>query len=178
MNSDWDYLKTARKGDDSAWYVLIDKHHQRLTKMTFLITGSMEAARDIVQETFFRILQRESKHQDGSFKSYLSTIAYNLALKEKQRLQKHRDMDNLELSDRAPDPLESVLVKERDRVVAQVINSLEEHHRDILVLRFYGDHSYDEIAQITNLSIGTVKSRLFYGVKKCREDLKQRGILE
>jgi RNA polymerase sigma-70 factor (ECF subfamily) len=67
---------------------------------------------------------------------------------------------------------------ERERLVVKAIRSLDDAHRTTLVLRFYGEHSYEEIATLTGAPLGTVKSRLFYAVKQCREWLKTKGVLE
>ena len=178
MRPDWDYLAQAQTGDENAWRHLVERHSPQLIKMAFLITGSLEAAKDIVQESFVRLFRQGAKHQQGSFKAYLSTIAYHLALKEKKRGLQNQNIENLELPDHNPGPMESVLQKERDRHLVEIIGSLDLHHRNILVLRFYGNHSYEEIAQITNSPIGTVKSRIFHAVKACREGLRKKGIIE
>lgn len=178
MMSDWDCLDRARKGDDAAWQQLIDRYHPTLIKMTFLITGSMASAQDLVQEAIARLLHRGAKHHQGSFKAYLSTIAYRLALKENKRTLKHMNLDGINPSDQNPTPLDDILKQERHRHLAHAINTMDAHHRDILVLRFYGDHSYQEIATITNLPIGTIKSRIFYAVKSCQQKLREKGIIE
>jgi RNA polymerase sigma-70 factor (ECF subfamily) len=178
MTSDWDYLERARTGDESAWRTLIERHSLQLVTMVFLITGSMATAQDLAQETFIHLYRNRAKHREGSFKSYLTTIAYHMALKAKKRSQLHQNLDDTNPIDQKPNPLEEILRKEQDRQVAQAIQSLEPQHRDILVFRFYGNHSYREIADITNIPIGTVKSRLFYAVKSCQHALRQKGILE
>ncbi|MFH1845462.1 MAG: RNA polymerase sigma factor [bacterium] len=177
MISDWDNLERARQGDETAWRGLIAQHDQSLLRTTFLVTGSLAAAKDLVQEAFLRLLHCQPKHQHGSFKAYLSTIAFRLALKEKARRQRHTDIDTVELADQTVSPLESVLCKERDRQLATVITALPDHHRLVLVLRFYGEHSYEEIARILDLPLGTVKSRLFNAVKACRHGMREKGIV-
>jgi RNA polymerase sigma-70 factor (ECF subfamily) len=61
--------------------------------------------------------------------------------------------------------------------VARALRTLDAEHRDVLVLRFYGGYSYEEIAKIVEAPLGTVKSRIFYAVKSCRETLQQKGVL-
>jgi RNA polymerase sigma-70 factor (ECF subfamily) len=178
MISDWDCLERARRGDETGWQRLIEQYTPQLIKTALLITGSMVTAQDLVQEAFVRLLRHGSRHREGSLGAYLSTIAYRLALKEKERAQRDRSVDGVILTNPAPSPLEAVLKSERDHLLARAIRSLEEHHRDTLVLRFYGGHSYDEIARIMSLPIGTVKSRIFYAVKECRRLLREKGILE
>ncbi|MFQ6104114.1 MAG: RNA polymerase sigma factor [Candidatus Glassbacteria bacterium] len=180
MSSDWEWFERAKGGDESAWRELVGRYAPGLTRMTFLITCSMATAQDLVQETFLELFRKGPRHKRGSFKAYLTTIAYHLALKEKKRLwlKPGHSLDHVNTADRATTPLDGVLSKERDRVIAEVIMSLDSHHRDILIMRFYGDQTYEEIAQKTDLPIGTVKSRLFYAVKYCRERLRGKGILE
>lgn len=177
MTSDWDLLEAARAGDESAWQELFQRHYQALVKMICLITGSLETGKDLAQETFIRLLKSRTGHRQGNLKAYLTTIAYRLAVKESVRRRRLRDLEGMELAD--PDPISSdnTLQQELNRHLLQVINSVQDIHREILVLRFYGDHSYEEIAQMTGLPLGTVKSRLFYAVQECREKLRQRGVI-
>ena len=177
MTSDWENLARAKHGDEAAWKDLSCSHQKRLIKMAMLITGSVAAAKDIVQETFLYLVKSTTRHQSGSFKAYITTIAYHLALKEKKRLHSVTELGETDLSEQSPQPLETVLLTERDLHIAKTINSLSDDHRNVLILRFYGDHSYEDIAEITKQPIGTVKSRIFYAVKKCREVLKQKGII-
>jgi RNA polymerase sigma factor (sigma-70 family) len=59
-----------------------------------------------------------------------------------------------------------------------VMQSLSDDQREILALRYFGGHSYEEIARITGIPIGTVKSRIFYAIKTCREKLTERGVFK
>ncbi len=176
MISDWVCLALAREGDESAWRILFQRHHAVLLRMTSLITGSNDAAEDLVQESFVRLMDCDIRHQEGSFRAYLTTIAYRLALKERQRTHVDHRLSGDIVADDVPSPLEMAIQSERDRLIVRVIQSLPIHQKEILVLRFYGGHSYEEIAAITETPIGTVKSRIFYAVKTCRTELKRRGI--
>jgi RNA polymerase sigma-70 factor (ECF subfamily) len=55
---------------------------------------------------------------------------------------------------------------------------LSNEQREILALRYFGGHSYEEIAEITEVPIGTVKSRIFYAIKVCQEKLRERGVFK
>ena len=177
MITDWECLERARQGDENAWSWLVTRHSPSLVRTTLLITGSVAVAHDLVQETFIRLLQRSPRHHYGSFKAYLATIAYRLALKEKQRATRQTDIEQHDVTDAAPSPLESVIQEERQRQLAEVIGELPEPQRAVLILRFYGQHSYEEIAQITRVPLGTVKSRIFHAVKACRTSMRRKGLL-
>jgi RNA polymerase sigma-70 factor (ECF subfamily) len=161
-----------------AWRVLIGQHQTRLLALALFITGSATAADDVVQETFVRALGAKIKHTTGTVQGFLGTIAYRLALREVERARRNAELDGLNLPDHGRNALDSVLSDERDRMVAEAIGTLDPEHRDVLILRFYGGHSYEEIADILQAPLGTIKSRIFYAVKSCRETLRQKGVLE
>jgi len=178
MSSDWNYLARARNGDEKASVLIFYKYNKSILRMTALITGSIDSAKDIVQETFLRLFNGRINHQEGNFKSYLTTIAYRLALKEKRRVNQNKSVIDEDIQESNSLPEETQIRDETQNNVFQAIHSLQPNHRDILVLRFYGDHSYKEISEIMELPIGTVKSRIFYAVKACGAKLKERGVLE
>jgi len=178
MIADWDVLERARQGDESAWLWLVARHSPALLRTALLITGSLSVAKDLAQESFVRLLDRGPPHPHGSFKAYLSTITFRLALKEKKRGQRQTELGNHDPVDMARSPLDEVLADERQRQLARVIGALPESQKAVLILRFYGQHSYEEIAQITGIPLGTVKSRLFHAVKACRRGMREKGLLE
>lgn len=178
MIDDWRSLELAREGDENAWRDLFERHYPSLVKMTSSITGSIESGHDLAQESFVRLLHVRIRNHTGTFKSFLSTIAYRLALKERTRHNSHLPSDPALIADGSPSPLELAIRDDTDRIVFQVIQSLSAEHREILTLRLTSGLGYEEIARITGIPIGTVKSRIFYAVKKCREMLKERGVFK
>lgn len=177
IDAGWDHLARARRGDQEAWKALFDQYSPALLRMSALLTGSTDAARDCVQETFVRVLNSVVHNREGSLRAYLSTIAYRLALKEHTRLRRLAYAGDVEPASPDPSPLDEAIAEERQREVARVIRGLPAHHREIIVLRFHGDHSYEEIAEITGLPLGTVKSRIFHAVKSARSEMKKRGVI-
>jgi RNA polymerase sigma-70 factor (ECF subfamily) len=145
--------------------------------MAALLTGSPDAARDCVQETFSRLLHAAIRHRESSLRAYLSTITYRLAVRESLRMVKRGSVGDLDPPSGDPSPLDQVIVDEQQRGVCAVLRSLSTAHQEILVLRFYGEHSYEEIAGITGVPLGTVKSRIFHAVKSARIELNKRGIV-
>jgi RNA polymerase sigma-70 factor, ECF subfamily len=178
MTSDWQYLERARRGDEAAWRVLLERHQPRLKALAYLVSGCAASAKDIVQTAFTRLVQTELHHRNGTVSGLLATIVYRLALKERSRQERLRNLDDHDFADDRPSPLVGLIKEERDRQIAAAIRSLSPEHRDILVLRFYGGHSYEEIAKLMMVPIGTVKSRMFYAVKACQKILLDKGVLE
>ncbi len=178
VSLDWDCFFRGQQGDEQAWRVLTENYRSRLMTLALLITRSGAAAEDVVQETFVRALRATIKDTSGTVHGLLGTIAYRLALKEAQRMRRYVSLDKLERSDYGESPMEQLLKDERQRFIARAIGSLNAEHRDVLLLRCYGGHSYEEIARLLDVPIGTVKSRIFYAVKSCREILRRKGVLE
>jgi len=178
MTDDWECLKAAREGDGHAWRVLFERHYPMLVRMASYITGSLDSAQDLAQESFVRLLHAEIRHHDGSFKSFLSTIAYRLALKERKRSASDSRPDPSLIADGSPTPLELAIREETDVIIFKVIQSLSVEHREIITLRYVGEHSYEDIARITGVPIGTVKSRIFYAIKICQEKLREKGVFK
>jgi RNA polymerase sigma factor (sigma-70 family) len=177
ITAGWDDLARARRGSQRAWRALFDQYSPQLLRMAALMTGSTDAARDCVQETFVRVLSSVVHHQRGSLRTYLSTIVFRLALKENMRLRRFALPGAAEPACSDPSPLEVVIATERQREVARVLQTIPAHHREILVLRLHGEHSYEEIATITGLPLGTVKSRIFQAVQRARLEMKKRGLV-
>ena len=178
VEADWNRFLRARAGDEQAWCDVVGRYRSRLTALALMITGSPVSAEDIVQETFLRSLNAIVENTRGTVHGYLGTIAYRLAVKEARRNRRDTAILPHDRIDQHPDPMEAVLLRERDRTVARAIHALPSDHRDILLLRFYGGHSYDQIADLLDIPIGTVKSRIFNAVKTCRVILKEKGVID
>ncbi len=176
MTDDWPRLDRAQAGDQSAWQSLFEQFYPVLVRMALVITGSLESARDVAQESFISLLRANLRHRNGSLKSFLSTIAYRLALKERSRLHSRGRFDGETVFDDNPSALERAVKDETDKVILSIIGGLPVEYREVLTLRFFGEHSYEEIARIMEIPIGTVKSRIFYAIKVCREQLKGQGV--
>lgn len=174
--TDWQYLDAARRGDQAAWRVLFRRYYPLLVRMTGTMIGSYDTGSDLAQETFVRLLTSTIKHREGSFKGFLTTTAYRLALKESRRRQKVSSDVAEEPESSGLSPLDAAIRNETEATVHHVIHSLPREQRDVFALRFVAGHSYGEIADMVGIPIGTVKSRLFYAVKTCREHLKQKGV--
>jgi RNA polymerase sigma-70 factor (ECF subfamily) len=177
VNSEWDCFTRAQQGDELSWRLLVGQHRRRLTAVALLVTGSVSAAEDIVQETFLRAIKARIKHHSGTVNGFLGTIAYRLAVKEARRAKQHEGLGGPALTDSDSTALDRLLKNEQERLVIEAIRALDDKHREVLVLRFYGGYSYEEIADLLQVAIGTVKSRMFNAVKACRETLRQKGVI-
>jgi RNA polymerase sigma-70 factor, ECF subfamily len=175
--SDWELLSRAREGDENAWKAIFESHAPRLLRLAAMMTESSDAARDCVQEAFVRLLHAAIRHHDGSVQTYLSTIVYRLAVKECSRRRRVAGVLSTDVDSLDPTPFDLTVSREQETEIIRAIQTLDPPQREILILRFYGGHSYEEIAAMTGVSLGTVKSRIFYAVRAVRTTLHKRGIV-
>lgn len=139
------------------------------------VTGSSEESEDVVQEAFVRaFLKLDTFKSNSQFFTWLYRIAFNVAL---SRHRKRRSKVSLDLGDdnnpmdpidKSESPDEPMLRDERVEMVRIALDQLSEDHRTVLVLRELEDASYEDIAEILNISIGTVRSR----ISRARAQLK------
>jgi len=176
MPQGWEYLEDACKGNERAWQALVDKYQRYLFRLALMITYNPAAAKDIVQEVFLKLFRVKIRHKGGNFQSYLSVMTYRAALKEKRRALAMQNIEGQDYASGDISPLKSIIKEERDFLLTSIIASLAELHREPLILRFFGDLSYEEIAEVLKIPLGTVKSRIFYAVRKCREEMLIKGI--
>lgn len=161
-------------GEQRAFSELVRRYEQRLKSFVFGTLGDRERAEDLVQETFVRVYRHlERFDQSRKFSTWIYTIAGNLAKNELrnrsrspvvlfQALMKNREADFRPLEWEDPKTRPDDLYRRRAlrEKVHKAVSQLAEHHRVVFVLRELHGKSYEEIAEITGSTLGTVKSRL------------------
>jgi len=176
--TEWVCFLRGQRGDETAWRKITDTYRSRLTALALMITRSATSAEDVVQETFVRALTAQVSNTSGTVHGFLGTIAYRLSVKEARRSRRHVPLNAAQEYTQGETQIERLLRGEREQLVAEAIAALSPEHRDVLLLRFYGGHSYEEISELLDTPLGTVKSRIFYAVASCREVLKRKDYTE
>jgi RNA polymerase sigma-70 factor (ECF subfamily) len=168
-------IDRALQGDRDAFTELVELNQERLFASMLQVTGSPEEAEEVVQEAFIRVFMKLDTFQRNSqFFTWLYRIAFNSALTRRRRnrarvsLDYCRENTGLEVSDDGDGVDEPMLRRERVDMVREAMHTLTDEHRSILVLREMEEHSYEDIAEILEISIGTVRSRL----SRARRQLK------
>jgi len=160
--------------------VLIDRYRDALLRFLIRFMGDRQAAEDVFQETFLQIhLSAGTFDMSRRFKPWLFTIAAN---KGRDLHRKNAKRSALELSaevggegDGGPSfvdlmevectrPLDAAQTRERDQRVQQAVDELPEHYREILLLAYFQKMTYAQLAEVLQIPIGTVKSRLHAAV--------------
>ena len=179
-------VSQARAGDAVAWDALFRRYQLPLYVYIFELVHDEQASLDIVQETFINAARHiGSLRDDYKFGSWLFGIAHQKCVqhwrKQARRtdvrpisdLDEMADLENVPASfESAPDEL--LIREEEEAEFMKLLNQLPPPHRSVLLLHFIEDFSLEEIADVTGVSIGTVKSRLHYAKKSLRRLLEEK----
>ena len=187
-------VERCREGEFAAFGPLIEKYQDRLFNALLRMVNNYDDAQDLTQEAFVRALQGLKKFRSGAgFYTWLFRIGMNLAINFHRRHQKVKftslegssshlgqqaeGLLNLIESD-VKSPASQVQLKEEYIRVLQVLEELEAPARAVLVLRDIEEFDYAQIAQILEIPVGTVKSRLARARMSIREKLNHQGRVE
>lgn len=159
-------IKRAIAGDTNAFAKLVNTHQLFLYNLALRAVSNPHEAQDITQETFIRAWKGLKNFRgDSGFRTWLYRIMMNLCYDRYPRLQ--QDKNNLSIEDDEIDvPVESVLEQISDQselyeFVQEQLRTLPEVQRLVLSLRYQQDLSYQEIAEVMDMPIGTVKTTIF-----------------
>lgn len=179
VNDDTAVIGQVRAGDANAFGILVRKYQDRLFHCLAHLAGNVHEAEDLVQEAFVQaFLKIRSFQGQSSFFTWLYRIAFNLSVTQLRRKRTQVSLDGPPDSPGIDpeDPGEAVTDKlTRDERAAQVqaaLATLSPDYRAILVLREMEDCDYETIAEILDLPMGTVRSRLFRARMELRERLQ------
>jgi RNA polymerase sigma factor (sigma-70 family) len=180
-------IASARRGDTRAFNELVSHYQDMVYNVAYRILGDAEAAADAGQEAFLSAFQAIDKFKGGSFKAWLLRIATN-ACYDQLRLKQRRPSSSLEalytesqasshFVNGRETPEEHTLRQELGQTIQVGIDTLSPDQRVTLVLSDVQGLSYKEIAQVTGVSVGTVKSRLSRARASLRDYLLAQGEL-
>lgn len=166
-------IERCKAGDVGAFDELVRLYEKRVFNCALRIAGNYHDASDVAQEAFIRAFNSINTFRgDAKFATWIYRIVTNVYLDERKKSKAHRQTsldDYIELEensvtrqiqDDSPSPEEVVETEERARLLQRAISSLPEYQRIIVTLYHMQHRSYEEIAEILRLPIGTVKSRL------------------
>jgi RNA polymerase sigma-70 factor (ECF subfamily) len=169
-------IQRCLAGEKAAFDRLVERYYQRLDRLVQHVLGSPTLAEDVTQETFLRAYRALSRFRgEASFYSWLYRIALNLCMTH-LRQRSHPSHALGECSDvpapPAADPASQLECRERHRLVRAAIAALPPHYRIVVILRDVEGLSYQEIADLIAIPLGTVKSRLNFAKRLLRDQLR------
>lgn len=184
--SDHALIEATKNGDQDAFAEIIARYRNPITNYLYRFLNDYEEAVDLAQETFVRVYFAIDRYHTGfAFSTYLYRIATNLAISEIRKRKRRRllSLTGLFQSDEDSDvdyqpaderrlPDAEIVEDEQSRSIARAIASLPEKYRVPIILRDVEGRSYDEVAAIMDLGLGTTKSR----ISRARSLLKEKLI--
>jgi RNA polymerase sigma-70 factor (ECF subfamily) len=169
--TDEQLMSAFQGGDDSAFEQLYTRYRRPVFQYVYRRIGDASRAEELTQEVFVGLIRsRGSWRQEASFRTYLYRIAFNQCASEARRSD-FKSVDPLERPDGTtvdvvsgdPGPDAEARRKQEASLVAGALGRLDSDQREAIVLREYQGLSYEEIAEVTGVAVGTVKSRIFRG---------------
>ncbi|MDD4051574.1 MAG: sigma-70 family RNA polymerase sigma factor [candidate division Zixibacteria bacterium] len=173
---DHDLLRRVQQGDTVAFSNLVERYRDRLMNVIGRMPISHEEAEDIVQETFVRVYQhRDSFDFKHCFSTWLYTIALNLARNELRKKKRYKFVDIFDLQNKEVEvAIEAKIPSNLGPAIESAVASLPEKYKTAFLLRDIEEVSYEEIARILSVPLGTVKSRVNRARSILRDKLKPR----
>lgn len=182
--SDEDLMEQFQAGTVDAFNLLVERYSERLMRYLYGFLGDLRRCEDLLQETFLRVHRnRHSYQRIAKFSTWLYTIAGNLARSEYRKQKRRRlyplqsvNRDNEEFEMEIPDESFSPDVHTeqmyQEAYIQQALKEIPETFREVVILRDVQQLTYEEIAEITGLPMGTVKSRINRGRAKLQTMLR------
>ena len=184
--SDHALIEATKNGDEAAFAQIVGRYKSPITNYLYRFLNDYEEAVDLAQETFVRVyFAIDRYHTEYAFSTYIYRIATNLAISELRKRKRRMILsltglfqteDGEQTEFQPPDhrsrPDEDLVEDERSRVIAKAIVALPAKYRVPIILRDIEGKSYDEVAEILDLGLGTTKSRISRARGLLKEKLK------
>lgn len=189
LPADDELIDAALAGDHEAFGGLVERYQDRLYNALVRFTGSPEDAYDLTQDALVQALVKlDHFRRDSAFFTWLYRIAFNRAVSVSRKKRERVSLDGLPEGPSSSaaagaltttsQPDTRALECERADLVHRALATLAEEHRQVLVLREFDGLDYQQIAEVVETPVGTVRSRLFRARSQLREVLVKYGIEE
>jgi RNA polymerase sigma-70 factor (ECF subfamily) len=188
LMSDEELVVVYAQGNNAAFNILLNRHQSNVYSYIYFIVRSRELAEDIFQETFVKaiITIKQGRYtENGKFRAWINRIAHNLII-DNYRQEKNEQIisndecevdlfNNYKLSDGT---IEDEMIKSQILLdVKKLIEYLPDNQKEVLLLRYYQDLSFKEIADITGVSINTALGRMRYAILNMRRLADEKNMI-
>jgi len=187
VKTDKSLIDAHLQGDTTAFGELVRRYGDSVLGYLIRMTGSREKAEDFFQETFKRIHEKADTFRGTRLKSWLFAIATNVAIdgmRKSRRLQvvslnqkldcddeNCQELSTIAVADNSYEPSQKAIMAEQKEQVRQALELLPARQRATLVLAYYQQLSYPEVAQVLGCSVGTVKTQMYRALKTLAQRL-------
>ena len=171
-------VRNCQKGDRKALEMLVTTLQKPVYNAAYRMLGNADDAADVTQATFVSVFENIDKF-DPKYRlfSWTYRIAVNEALDQLKRRRRMAPLENAPEDTTVDSPPASASLSQASNEIQAALMTLSEDYRSVIVLRYFNDCSYDEIAQILDVPAKTVKSRLFSARQELKARLHQHGTL-
>ena len=185
--TDEELVALYSEGDNGAFDVLLLRHKNRIYSYVFYIVKDRDLAEDIFQETFVKVITtiKQGRYvESGKFSSWITRIAHNLIIDHYRQEKSENHIPN---SDMSPDvfnrkelsegTVEDSMISSQVRIdIRKLVNALPDNQKEVLVMRYYQNMSFKEIADATNVSINTALGRMRYAIMNMRRMAEENKV--
>ena len=172
-------IEAVRRGDTSAFTVLVTRYQDQLYTLALRLSGSPPDAADAVQETFTRAFTHVRVLRAETLRAWLFRVATNCVRDQQRKRSRHPEASTetddgkiIEMPDPSLGPEQNAISHESARLIRAALSALPQDSREVIVLRDINEFTYPEIAEILECPLGTVKSRISRARAQLLEQLK------
>ncbi|HSV27470.1 MAG TPA: sigma-70 family RNA polymerase sigma factor [Sedimentisphaerales bacterium] len=168
-------LAACRAGRPEGYERLLAAYSTRIYGYFLRLTGDASLSDDLLSDLFVKLVERLDSYNGGSFEKWIFTIASNVFydhLRRRQRQQRLKETvrQRLEKTGEVVDDADPFTGDDLQMHLA----SIDEETRELIILRFYGDLSFKEVAAMKQMPVGTILSKVHRGLRKLREQMKEQ----
>ncbi len=185
--SDQDLISRYLAGQESALEQLIRRHKNRVFAYILMVVKDKELAEDLFQDTFIKVINtfRSGQYkEEGKFIQWVMRISHNLIIdyfRKSKRIPVVENNDDFDIFEKVRIPVESteekIIMEQIHQDVKNLIEYLPKEQKEVLVMRHYGDMSFKDIAEVTNVSINTALGRMRYALINLRKLIKEKEVI-
>lgn len=185
--SDQELIGRYLAGNESALEKIIRRHKNRVFAYILMVVKDKELAEDLFQDTFIKVINtfRTGQYkEEGKFIQWVMRIAHNLIIdyfRKSKRIPLVDNNDDYDIFDKVRIPVESIeeqlITEQIHRDVKKLIEYLPTEQKEVLIMRHYGDMSFKDIAEVTNVSINTALGRMRYALINLRKLVKEKDVI-
>lgn len=184
--ADSELVARAVAGREDGFEELVRRYQRPIAAYVYRMVGDYDTALDLTQEVFIKVYSSLARYRsEFKFSTWIYKIAHNASVDylrrsstREQAITSEVDGEEREMPvlSRKLSPEQEYAVEERRAEIESVVRMLPSVYRELIILRHQHDLSYDEIAEVTSLPLGTVKNRLFRARELMRQHFVERGI--
>lgn len=186
--SDQELIRLYLKGNDACLETLIKRHQRNLYTTIYLLVRDRSLAEDIFQETFIKILntlKNGSYNEEGKFLPWAARVARNLTIDYLRKMKRDVTITDSEGNDIlsylhiAEESKEDAMIRQQtERNIKELVKLLPDEQREVLIMRHWGNMSFKEIADATDVSINTALGRMRYALNNLRKMLDKQQAMK